>query len=600
MDDADTPSLPRREKSAIVLIALLQALLLYVIEYADENSWPWFSDLAGQVCWYTLVLTVPSLMLLSLQRLDDRRFWSNTALTVLAFGATAAWAAWNASTAPGISAWAVLGPFGTTTAIAAFIALPYLQVRIARGRFTTPYPQLFAKAWQNALTIKVVGVVVGVGWLLLTLWEELFKLIGILFFSDLFSWDPFQYMVTGLLAGLGILVARTQHRAMQVARQVLFAIFTGFLPLAAFIAVIFAISLPFTGLATLRSAASTAVTLSLLMAALILLLNAVVQVGRAPPYPRPLRWLVDAAMVLLPVFAAVAVHAVTVRILSEGWTIERFWALVAVLLLLTYSAGYAFAALRPAAGWMSRLPAVNVVVSLLILGLALAANTPLLDPHRLAVASQESKIAAVAGAPSATEETRNRIEYLRFNSGRQGFQALERLVSLPHASAGFRAMIAEVREQTTHDGRAVEDISAETPAALGARVRVAAGQPAVPQTLLENLRGPGSHNLYVCVSAASPCYAQWLDVDSDDRDDVVLCMAGNGGVRCDVFAQSDNAWRRLGTLTRWDLSETELAAISEGRLQTAKPRLRELRFGTGQTFSFGDGEPAAVPPDEAP
>ena len=600
MDDAETPSLPRREQSAIVLIALLQALLLYVIAYADEHSWPWFSDLAGQVCWYTLVLTVPSLMLLSLQRLDDRRFWSNTALTVAAFSAPAAWAAWSASGAPGTTAWAVLGPFSTTTAIAAFVALPYLQVRLARGRFTAPYPQLFAKAWQNALTLKVVGVVVAVGWLLLVLWEELFKLIGIVFFSELFSWDPFQYMVTGLLAGLGILVARTQHRAMQVARQVLFAIFTGFLPLAAFIAVIFALSLPFTGLSPLRAAASTALTLSLLMAALILLLNAVVQVGRASPYPRPLRWLVDAAMVLLPVFAAIAVHAVTVRIMSEGWTIERFWALAAVLLLLTYSAGYAVSALRPAAGWMSRLPAVNVAVSLLIIGVALAGNSPLLDPHRLAVASQEAKIAAVASEASVTEETRSRIEYLRFNSGRRGVQALERLARRPDASGAFRATIEEVREQMTRYARAIEDTSAETPAAFGARVRVAAGQPAVPQTLLEALRGPESHNLFVCVSAASACYAQWLDVDSDGRDDAVLCSVGNGGVRCDALAQSENAWRRLGTLTRWDLSASELAAVSEGRLETAAPRLRDLRFGDGQAFSFSDGEPAAVLPNDAP
>lgn len=201
------------------------------------------------------------------------------------------------------------------------MATPYLQMRLVHGRFTAPYTELFALAWQNALTLKVVGVMVCVGWLLLFLWQELFELIGIGFFKALFGRDPFAYLVTGLFAGLGVLVARPQHRAMQVARQVLFAIFTGLLPLAAFIAVIFRASLPFTGLAPLERAASTASTLGALVAALVLLLNAVVQTGRAPPYPRPLRWLIDAAIVALPLFAAIALHAVLVRIgeAGAGW-----------------------------------------------------------------------------------------------------------------------------------------------------------------------------------------------------------------------------------------------------------------------------------------
>ena len=99
MDDT-APTLARREKSAIVLLALLQSLLLYLVEYGDGQGWPILSDLSGQVPWYTLVLVVPSMMQLSLHRLDDPRFWSNTVLATAIFGAAAAWAAWSVTGAP--------------------------------------------------------------------------------------------------------------------------------------------------------------------------------------------------------------------------------------------------------------------------------------------------------------------------------------------------------------------------------------------------------------------------------------------------------------------------------------------------------------------
>lgn len=584
MDD-NAPTLPRREKSVIVLLALLQGLLLYLVEYADEQGWPILSDLAGQVPWYTLVLIVPSVMQLSLQRLDDARFWTNTALVTALFGATAAWAAWSVTGAPGTTASATLGPFAVSMALVAFIALPYLQVRLALGHFAAPYDDLFALAWQNALTLKVVCVMTGVGWLLLTLWQQLFQLIGIDFFRELFQQDPFVYLASGLFAGLGVLVARTQHRAMQVARNVLFAIFTGFLPLAAFIATIFLLTLPFTGLAPLRAAASTAATLSILVAALVLLLNAVVQNGRPSPYPRPLRWLVDAAMLALPVFAAIALHAVIVRILEHGWTTDRFWALVAVAVLCVYAAGYAWATLRPAGVWMARLPRVNVAVSLLLIGLGLLANSPVLDPHRLAVGSQFARVEAEAAKPDVDESIRDRIEYLRFESGRRGVDALEALSRAPGASTAFLSVLSEIRDRPARYPWEAGPKPPESPAQIAARIGVPAGQPPLPDALIAAIaQGQGDSLSAPCSRYASACLANRLDVDADGRDDVLLCQVLEDDlVSCNVFVESSGTWSMQGTLHPWDVVDDErraiVKAIREGRIATASPRFRDVVFG---------------------
>ena len=54
------------------------------------------AGLAGRVCWYTLVLAVPTMMALGVVRLRDARFWQHAAGTALVVGGLAAWAAWNA------------------------------------------------------------------------------------------------------------------------------------------------------------------------------------------------------------------------------------------------------------------------------------------------------------------------------------------------------------------------------------------------------------------------------------------------------------------------------------------------------------------------
>src|SRR5690606_26940164 len=265
----DAP-LARDERAFIVLLAVLQGGLMYLAQKGHASGWWPFAALSGRVCWYTLVLAVPTMMALSVVRLRDGRFWQQAAGAALVVGALAAWAARQATGGPGVQAGSVLAPFGASVAVGPFVALPWLQCRLAHGHWRAPYACLFGHAWQNTLTLALAALFTGICWLVLWLWGALFALVKIDFFRELFREDAFVYLATGAMAGLGVLIGRTQRRAVQVARRLLLAIFTGLLPLLAFIAVLFVASLPFTGLAPLwemRSAASTLVAVVALLVA---------------------------------------------------------------------------------------------------------------------------------------------------------------------------------------------------------------------------------------------------------------------------------------------------------------------------------------------
>lgn len=594
--------LPRNERAFIVLLAVLQGGLMYLAQKGHEAGWWPFAGLAGRVCWYTLVLTVPTMMALSLVRLRAPRFWQHAAGALVVFGALAAWAAWNATGGPGIRAGEVLGPFGVAMGAGLFVALPWLQCRLDLGHWRAPYPGLFEHAWQNALTLALAALFTGICWLVLSLWGALFALVKIDFFRELFREDAFVYLATGAMAGLGVLIGRTQHRAVAVARQVLFAIFTGLLPLLAFIAVLFVLALPFTGLEPLWDMRSATVTLSAVVALLVAFTNSVLQDGEGErPYPAWLRRLVDAGLVLMPLYALLALYALWLRIHQHGWTADRVWAALAVVVVAGYAFGYAWAVLRGRGdGWLGRIRPVNRVMSLVVVALALLANTPVLDPHRIAVGSQLQRL-----ADGRTGIDDFDLAWLRHDSGRRGYQATLALREAP-AWAGDAERLAELERVIARTGRwglgnQRED---EKPPVLDAatmrsQVRLAEGSvaPAGDWWDAASARGADAGS---CARASDECILLTPDLDGDGTPDPFLCVLGDGyGARCALWSRDpEGAWTVAATLQLWPDGSPERAwrhelrrSLQEGRLQAVPRRWPDIIIGEGPKRSLSpEGE----------
>ncbi|MEI2433539.1 DUF4153 domain-containing protein [Lysobacter yananisis] len=539
---APAAELDRNTRGFIVAVALLQGLLLYLARIGTGFG------LELEVSWYAMVLSVPTAMLLSVQRLDDRRFWSNAGLLAAVYLPLSLWAGWSATGAPDLSEATVLGPFAVSLAIGLFVALPYLQCRLSHGRWRAPYRELFEHGWQNALTLILTAAFVGICWAVLGLCAVLFKLIGIEFFADLFTTRSFVHLATGTMVGLGVLVGRTQHRPVQIARQILFAIFKGLLPLVALIALLFVASLPFTGLEALWKTRSATLILMCLIATVVLFVNAVYQDGEGePPYPRWLRGVVDAALLTLPVFAALGLYALSLRIGQYGWTGERFWAALASVALSLYALGYAVATLRRGGGqWLGGLRRVNVAVSLVLLALVAAANSWILDPHRLGVGSQLAQLARGKAEPAKFD-----LGYLRFDSGRRGYQALNALkrdprfaATAPTAHANLeRALAATTRWEYRIERR--EAPKTDTPAQALQRIAAAKDVGAIDPAWLDavvkqTLKTPG------CLDDDGACALVAPDLDRDGQPEYLLCNVRDWGNRCYAYARDADGWRRIG------------------------------------------------------
>lgn len=583
--------LPRNERAFIVLLAVLQGGLMYLAQKGRAAGWWPFTTLSGRVCWYTLVLTVPTMMALSVVRLGDARYWQHVAGTFLVFGGLAAWAAWNATGDQGIRASEVLVPFGMSVAVGLFVALPWLQCRLANGRWRAAYACLFEHAWQNTLTLAVAALFTCICWMVLSLWGALFALVKIDFFLRLFREDAFVCLATGAMTGLGVLIGRTQHRAVQVARQVLFAIFTGLLPLLAFIAVLFVASLPFTGLAPLWDMRSATITLAAVVAVLVAFTNSVLQDGQGErPYPTWLRRLVDAGLALMPLYAVLALYALWLRIAQHGWTSDRVWAVLAAGVLAGYAFGYAWAVLRARDGWLGRIRPVNQVMSLVVIALALLANTPLLDPQRIAVASQLGRL-----ADGRTPFDDFDLAWLRHEAGRPGYQATLALRDDPAWTADD-GRVAELERviasrgpwQSRRDHDALPEPDADL---LRTRVQLAAGATPPDGDWWEALASR-RFTTRTCADPSESCILLTPDLDGDGTADPLLCVVSDSrGVRCVLTARSgvDDAWGTEATLTLWPEGADRRAwlreirrDLMEGRVQAVSQRWPDIQVGDGE------------------
>lgn len=566
-------TLARRERGFIVLVALLQGLLLYIADVGMKNAWWPFSELGGCVVWYTLVLGVPSAMTLSVLRLDDRRFWQHAALIVAILAPLAGWAAWNATGAPGLRSQTILAPYGLTTCLALFVALPYLQCRLAHGRWCAPYAELFENAWQNALTLALAALFTGICWAVLMLWQSLFMLIKIEFFRDLFGERPFVYLATGTMVGFGVLIGRTQHRPVQIARQIVFAIFTGLLPLLALIILMFAASLPFTGLEPLWKTRSAAGLLMCVILFAVTYVNAVWQDGSRPApfahgWARPLRWIVNAGLVALPLYAAIALYAIWLRVMQYGWTAERFYATLAAVVVAAYAVGYAISVLLSRTEWLATLPRVNIVISLFVIALVVAVNSPLLAPQRIGTQSQ---IARWKDGESKELD----LEHLRFNSGRDGYRGLRELqgdgkvLADKQLAEDIARMLARVLPSGWIPPDEREKFAVKSIEELRGMV-VAAENSAAPgddflAALLSGDTGKGS-----CRLPGSACVYIGRDFDGDGSDDALLCETETpDDAFCALWTKQDGRWVRVAT-----------SRFSHPSISPDRPKLRErLRAG---------------------
>jgi len=335
------------------------------------------------------------------------------------------------------------------------VAVPYVWALIASGHVLSAwfavslrregygYPLLFEAAWRIVSTLIQVVAYTGAFWLLLVLWAALFKALGIEFFRELFAMPRFIYPVTSLVAGYGLVIARTRSSLGDAVHLRVLALWRGLLPLAAVLALAFASALLLQGVEPLWATRHATQLLLALVFALVALANAAYgKGGEAQPSPA-IRWLVTAALALLPLFVGLAAWALSLRWRQYGLSLDRLWAALLVFVAAIYAIGYAVAALRRTSPvWLAGIAPVNRAASLIGAGLLLLTQTGALDFRAITAHTLLAR-----GAELKDEDLR----YLRWELGHPGLYALQRLQE--QASPERATLIAELIQRKRRWGQ---------------------------------------------------------------------------------------------------------------------------------------------------
>lgn len=590
MPDAAASVLPASTRHGLLVMGLLQGMALYAVTHSD--LWGYDAiDRSWMALCMLLIVQPPLFMAMAVVRWRQPALWLGGVVVALVVLAMGGWCVWRSLHSTAVYEGAMLR-LAVAVSLWWLVALAWFQGYLEQGHWRIPYARLFVLAWNNALVMALSTLCVSLVWGVLMLGAKLFGLLGVSVFVTLFTKSWFVFACTGLLGGMGVWLARSQERPIQMARQTLLALGRMLLPLMAGVVVLFVVTLPFTGLENLWA---TGMAAGLLMTVLMLhiwLVNAVYQDGSAPqgPYGRRVLLLVHASLVAMPVLAVLACLAVGLRAWQYGWTAERVWAAAGAALLWLYAAGYAWAAIvswrdpkgRP---WLAPIGPVNRAMSWLVLALLLALQTPVLDPDRISVRSQLAQLAS-----GAQEPTHDRLISLKFDYGPYGAAALAELAQLPVAQEGkVKEWVQQIGESVERDDvpSAANESEWVNAAIAQQRIHTASNSTTPAADWWDFLidKAPSHHWASACLFESADCVVISGDWDRDGQVDHLLCdMEDAGSVSCQLIARAVRLPQgSAGALGAWqDEGRVDWTYLSDS---VQRSGLRDaLRAGTVQMY----------------
>jgi hypothetical protein len=449
-----------------------------------------------------------------------------------------------------------------------FIAQAMVVAGDMHRRLIAPFPTYFDTAWTLAVRLILVFAFIGVLWGVLFLGAGLFQLIGLDWPYDVIRRLVFALPLSGAALGAAIHLTDVRPALVRGARTLVATLMSWLLPILTLIAACFLASLPITGLAALWSTRFATALLTGVGFALVLLINAAYQDGRAEPQPpHVMRIAASTASLLLVPITLLAIQALGLRVGQHGWTISRVAGACLLVILALHAAGYAWAVLSPTP-WLRRLEPTNVAGAVLTLAILLAVMTPLADPARLAVSDQLARLAS--GRISVNQLN---FAFLRFETGRYGIAALERLKADRDPALSGRALEALARTNPFNEQRR------PTPHELS-QMKVYPSGKTLPDSFVDqDWTSNATPWLAQCLRDRSrACEAILVDLNDDGMDEILLA---DGSAFVAVFAQQVGGhWGLVGTVPS-DCAGV-VPALKRGEFRRVPPRWSDIEAGGHQ------------------
>ena len=524
----DSAEISRTTRLGMIFIGLLQGALCYLLMtylVPHNDGWLFFGMPA--------TIAIASALLLTVVSFKQRALWYWMALIFVVVLAMSAWLKWQVEDSDKWRQHEVFMFYGWRLLLMAMLALPWIQYSLRASRQQTRYAQFYTQLWLNTLTLLIVFISNGLFWMVLLLWSEMFKLVGITFFETLFfDTDWFAYIVLGLITALAVVLARTQSRLVAAVQKLLTLIATGLLPLMALLALMFMLTLPFTGLEAISQRVSAAGLMSTLTFSLLLLMAMVREPQKeALPYPGALRYLIKCALAITPIYTLIAGWALWVRIQQYGWTPERLYGVLVVVVLLVWSFGYLASILRRGRNPLELQGPVILGVSLLALGLLVLLSSPVIDAWRISVNSHMGLYHSGKIKPDQVSL------YMLDHSGKPGRAALEAL----QKDVAFNQDSKRRRDLNSLLQGSRDPVKELTATQLVSKVVIAPGSEKPDDAFWTFVKAQG-YRITSCAEQ-NACVLVSQDLNADGHPEQVLYAFGDGESL--VFGMQKNKWDLL-------------------------------------------------------
>ncbi|WP_284878985.1 DUF4153 domain-containing protein [Citrobacter portucalensis] len=553
----DSAEISRTTRWGMIFIGLLQGTLCYLLmTYLAPHNDGWL--------FYGMPATIAitSALLLTVVSFKQRALWYWMALIFVVVLAMSVWLKWQVEDSDKWRQHEVFMFYGWRLLLMAMLALPWIQYSLHVSREQTRYPHFYRQLWLNALTLLIVFVANGLFWLVLLLWSEMFKLVGIPFFSTLFfDTDWFGYVAFGLITALAVVLARTQSRLVTAVQKLLTFIATGLLPLVALLALMFILTLPFTGLEAISQRVSAAGLMSTLTLLLLLLMAIVREPQKeALPYPGALRYLIKCSLIVAPIYMLIAGWSLWVRIQQYGWTPERVYGVLVVVVLLVWSFGYLASILRRGRNPLELQGPVILGVSLLALGLLVLLSSPVIDAWRISVNSHMGLYHSGKIKPDQVSL------FMLDHSGKPGRAALEAL----QKDVAFNQDSKRRRDLNSLLQGRRDPVKELTATQLVSKVVMAPGSQKPDDAFWAFVKTQG-YRITSCAEQ-NACVLVSQDLNADGHPEQVLYAFGDGESL--VFGMQKNKWDLLAvaTLPEGFTKDKLLQAVANQQLGSA-PRI---------------------------
>ncbi|HCO5875983.1 DUF4153 domain-containing protein [Escherichia coli] len=519
----DNVELSPATRWGMIATGLLQGLVCYLlIAWLAGKNHSWI------VYGVPATVAFSSVLLFSVISFKQKRLWGWLALVFIATLGMSGWLKWQTD---GMNPWRAekaIWDFGCYLLLMAMLLLPWIQQSLRIRNDSSRYRYFYQSVWHNVLILLVIFLANGLTWLVLLLWGELFKLVGIKFFNTLFfATDWFMYLTLGLVTALAVILARTQSRLIDSIQKLFTLIATGLLPLVSLLTLMFIITLPFTGLSAISRHISAAWAL----------------------------WL---------------------RVAQYGWTVDRLQGALAVLVLLVWSLGYFVSIVwRNGQNPLVLQGKVNLAVSLLVLVILVLLNSPVLDSMRISVNSHMARYQSGKNTPDQV------TIYMLEQSGRYGRAALESLKS----DAGFMKDPKRARDLLMAlDGEQhlQEQVSEKV---LAENVLIAPGS-VKPDATFWSALIQDRYNVMTCIEKDA-CVLVEQDLNSDGQAERILFAFNDDRVIVYGFDSDRKEWDALdmSLLPNEITKEKLLTAAKDGKLGTRPKAWRDLTVD-GETLEI--------------